>query len=129
VRFLSTENVLRLHAQSIEEFGGASGLRDRGMLESAVSMPQATFGGEFLHPDLPAMAGAYLYHLSQAHPFIDGNKRTAMAAALVFVSLNGAEVVATDDELIALGLGVASSEISKDEVITRLRSMIRTLDT
>lgn len=123
-RFLSLDNVLRLHDFSIERFGGASGLRDMALLESAVMMPQASFGGQHLHPDVPSKAAAYLYHISQAHAFIDGNKRTAMAAALTFLRLNGHDVDANDDDLIEIGLGVAAGKIDKDELTERLRKLI-----
>ena len=125
IRFLSTQNVLQLHAMSIKRFGGAEGLRDAGQLESAIAMPQATFGGKHLHSGVVAMAAAYLYHISQAHAFVDGNKRTAMAAALTFLRLNGYDINATDDELIDIGLGVAAGQMSKDDLTTRMRRLAR----
>jgi death-on-curing protein len=78
---LSLDEVLEIHEQQIERYGGSAGLRDAAGLESAVAMPQATFGGEFLHTSIPAMAAAYLFHLCQNHPFIDGNKRAGANAA------------------------------------------------
>lgn len=123
-QFLTVDNVLRLHAQSIERFGGRDGVRDIGLLESAVGMPMATYGGELLHPDIAAMAGAYLFHISKAHAFVDGNKRTAWAAALVFVVLNGHDIEASNDEVIEIGLAVADGSMAKSELIERLRAMI-----
>lgn len=114
-RFLTIDLLLRLHRRVTEEFGGDQGIRDRGLLESAAAMPQAQFGGQFLHPSLPAMAAAYLFHLCKNHPFIDGNKRAALAAAEVFLILNGRTLDATDDELYELTIGVAEGRISKDE--------------
>ncbi|HWB53142.1 MAG TPA: Fic family protein, partial [Tepidisphaeraceae bacterium] len=76
IEFLSVAEILELHETLIREFGGSVELRDPGLLESALAMPQSQFGGEFLHPDLAAMAAAYLYHLVMNHPFVDGNKRT-----------------------------------------------------
>lgn len=73
--FLSLDEVLEIHEQQIERYGGSAGLRDAALLESAVATPQATFGGEFLHGSIPAMAAAYLFHLCQNHALIDGNKR------------------------------------------------------
>lgn len=70
--FLSLDEILEIHEQPIERYGGSQGLRDAAGLESAVATPQATFGGEFLHPSIPAMAAAYLFHLCQNHPFVDG---------------------------------------------------------
>jgi len=80
--FLSLDEVLEIHEQQIERYGGSLGLRDPAALESVVATPQATFGGEFLHASIPAMAAAYLYHLCQNHPFIDGNKRAGANAAI-----------------------------------------------
>ena len=75
VVFLSVAEVLRIHRRIIADFGGEDGLRDRGLLESAVAMPHAMFDGAFLHPDLATMAAAYHFHLCANHPFVDGNKR------------------------------------------------------
>jgi death-on-curing protein len=86
--FLSLDEVLEIHEQQIERYGGSSGLRDAAGLESAVATPQATFGGEFLHTSIPAMAAAYLFHLCQNHPFIDGNKRVGANAAITFLRMN-----------------------------------------
>ncbi|MFN0051374.1 MAG: type II toxin-antitoxin system death-on-curing family toxin [Planctomycetales bacterium] len=113
IRFLSVDQVLRIHDRGIAEHGGSPLLRDRGLLESAVSMPMAQFGGEFLHDGIPAMAAAYLYHLCKNHAFADGNKRVAVAAAETFVLLNSCKLVATDAELERLTLGVADGSISK----------------
>ncbi|HEX5138379.1 MAG TPA: type II toxin-antitoxin system death-on-curing family toxin [Planctomycetota bacterium] len=113
--FLALEHVLAIHRRSIREFGGDSAVRDQGLLESAIAMPAAQFGGSFLHDGVPAMAAAYLFHLCRNHPFVDGNKRTALASAEVFLFLNGMRLRATNDEVEALTLGVAASRISKDE--------------
>jgi death on curing protein len=113
--FLTVEQVLEIHRRGIEQHGGNSELRDRGLLESAVAMPAAQFGGEFLHGGVPAMAAAYLFHLCKNHPFVDGNKRVAVTAAEVFTELNGRRLIATDKELEKLTLGVADSSISKQD--------------
>lgn len=73
--FLDRDRVLRTHMSLIERYGGSAGLRDVGLLHSAIAMPQASFGGEFLHKDVFEMASAYLFHIVQNHPFFDGNKR------------------------------------------------------
>ena len=114
--FLSVDDVLAVHLRVIQEFGGDSGLRDRGMLESAVAMPQAVFGGQELHPGLASKAAAYHFHLCSNHPFVDGNKRVAVAAAELFLVLNGFELSATDDEIEEMTLGVARGEMSKNQV-------------
>lgn len=116
--FLSVAEVLRIHRRVIDDFGGDDGLRDRGLLESAVAMPHAMFDGAFLHPDRPTMAAAYHFHLCANHPFVDGNKRVAVAAAEIFLLANGAALDATDDELEQLTLGVANAVLGKDDVIT-----------
>jgi death on curing protein len=123
-RYFDLKDVLRLHELSLEEFGGAAGLRDQGLLESALAMPQASFGGQEFHSTLEAKAAAYLFHISQAHAFIDGNKRTAMACALGFIRLNGRDFKATDKKLIEIGLGVAAGQITKEELTTRIGAIL-----
>ncbi|HEY3352160.1 MAG TPA: Fic family protein [Polyangia bacterium] len=83
--FLSVEEALFLHEEQLARYGGAGGVRDLGLLESAMATPQATFDGRFVHADLFAMAAAYAFHIAQNQPFVDGNKRTGLAAALVFL--------------------------------------------
>jgi death-on-curing protein len=83
--FLTLDEVLEIHTQQIELYGGSHGLRDPGALESAVAMPQSTFGGEYLHASIHMMAAAYLFHITQNHPFIDGNKRAGANAAITFL--------------------------------------------
>ena len=94
---LSLDEVLELHADQISSFGGSPGVRDEGLLESALAQPQATFGGQFLHPTISEQAAAYLYHIAMNHPFIDGNKRTAFAVTDTFLRLNGCALNLTDD--------------------------------
>jgi death-on-curing protein len=87
-----------------------------GLLESALAVPRATYGGTLLHPTLPEIAAAYLFHLVQNHPFVDGNKRIGLAAALAFLGLNDLWLEAEEDELVALVLGVAQGRVGKAEV-------------
>lgn len=115
--FLSLPEVMAIHKNQIENYGGSLGVRDEGMLEAALSQPSSGFGGEFLHPDIYSMAGAYLYHIAQNHPFVDGNKRVATVSALVFLELNGYELNVSEDLLEETVLGVASSKIKKDELV------------
>ncbi len=114
--FLTIEDVLEIQREQIERYGGSHGLRDRGGLESALAVPQASFGGEWLHPTIPAMAAAYLFHLCQNHAFIDGNKRVGANAAIVFLFLNGWDLLVTEAELVDLVLRVASSQLGKPEL-------------
>jgi death-on-curing protein len=114
--FLSLDEVLEIHDQQIEKYGGSQGLRDAPALESAVATPQATFGGEYLHPTIPAMAAAYLFHLCQNHAFIDGNKRVGANAAITFLLMNEWEPLFSEEELVDLVLSVASSGLSKSRL-------------
>ncbi len=111
--FLSVDEVVAIHDDALGGHGGLAGIRDPGLLESAVMMPQASFGGQYLHSDIPAMAAAYLFHICQAHAFHDGNKRCAVLAAMVFLDNNGFDIIATDDDVIAIGLGVADGQLNK----------------
>ena len=121
-RFLILDEIVGLHARQIERYGGAVGVRDLGLLQSAVAMPQAAFGEVWLHSSLEEMAAAYLYHLAQNHPFIDGNKRTAAMAMLVFLRVNGLLLTFTEDELVELTIGVASGNVSKAEAAVAIAS-------
>jgi len=114
--FLTLDEVLAIHAHQVSRYGGALGIRDRGLLESALAMPQATFGDEILHPSLHEQAAAYLFHIVKNHPFIDGNKRVGLASCLAFLRLNAVRVRASDDDLVDLVLGVASGDRSKADV-------------
>jgi death on curing protein len=106
--FLSLDEILEIHRQQIERYGGSAGLRDAALLESAIATPQATFGSEFLHTSIPAMAAAYLFHLCQNHAFIDGNKRVGANAAITFLLMNNWEPTSSEDELVELVLSIAS---------------------
>ena len=117
ITFLSVADVLVIHHRMISEFGGDPGLRDRGLLESAVAMPRATFGGSPLHSNISDMAAAYHFHICRNHPFMDGNKRVAVAAAEVFLLLNDHELSASDEALEQLTMEVASGALSKAEVL------------
>jgi death on curing protein len=117
--FLSLDEVLEIHQQQIERYGGSAGIRDGAGLESAVATPQATFGGDFLHPSIPSMAAAYLFHLCQNHCFIDGNKRVAANAAITFLLMNDWEPLFGEEELASVVLSVASEGLSK-ALLTRL---------
>ena len=120
--YLTLDEVLAIHAHQVDRYGGPLGLRDRGLLESALAMPGATFQGEYLHPSLEEQAAAYVFHLVRNHPFLDGNKRTGLACGLVFLRLNGVRIRASDDELVEIIVGGASSHRSKADVAVFLRS-------
>lgn len=119
--FLTVEEVLRLHDIQLELYGGLPGLRDAGLLESALAMPAMQFGGEFLHPDIFEMAAAYLFHLAKNHPFCDGNKRVALHAAFVFLRMNGQRLVLDPGDLHDLAMAVAEGRVDKHEAARRFR--------
>lgn len=125
VQFLTLQEVVEIHRDQIERYGGSLGVRDFGLLQSAVAMPTARFGGEFLHNDLFEMAAAYLFHLVQNHAFIDGNKRVGAAATDVFLTLNDLELVAPQDAYADLVLAVARGECSKSAIAEFLRQNVR----
>jgi death-on-curing protein len=114
--FLTLDEILAIHEDRIRKYGGSSGLRDLGLLESAMGSAAATFGGEFLHQSLFEMASAYLYGICRNHPFVDGNKRTALAASLAFLRLNGIRIHADENDVYDLVIGVAEGRITKAEV-------------
>jgi len=125
VSFLSLDEVLALHADQISRYGGEAGVRDLGLLKSALAMPQARFGGQWLHPTLHEMAAAYLFHLIRNHPFIDGNKRAGLVCAIAFLGLNGLELIADPDDLVELVLGVAEGRTDKAQVAVFLKANTR----
>jgi death on curing protein len=119
--FLTLDEVLSLHAEQIRLFGGSSGVRDAALLQSAMGNVEATFGGVFLHETIFEMASAYLLGICRNHPFVDGNKRTAVATALTFLDMNGIEVDAGEDEFYGLVIGVAEGRVSKAAVAVFLQ--------
>jgi death on curing protein len=116
--FITKSMAFRIHARQIERFGGTPGVRDEGLLESALAQPQATFGGEYLHPTIAEQAAAYLYHITMNHPFIDGNKRSAFAVTDTFLRLNGFHLNLTDDRAYDLVMQVAQGTMTKTELCT-----------
>jgi len=123
--FLSVEEILEFHEDQIQRHGGSLGVRDMGMLQSAVAMPQTAFGGQFAHSDLFEMAAAYLFHIAQNHPFVDGNKRVAAVSCVTFLSSNGLEPEMSDEELVSLTLSTAEGKASKSAIAEYLRSHTR----
>ena len=116
IDFLTLDEVLALHADQIERYGGSPGIRDVGLLESALAAPQAIYGGRWLHESLPEMAAAYLFYVVQGHGFVDGNKRIGLMTMLAFLGLNSLSLQATSRQLVELVSGVATRRVSKAEV-------------
>ena len=125
VEFLTVDDVLALHADQIARYGGSRSVRDLGLLESAVAMLSASFGGELVHATLEEQAAAYLFHLVKNHPCIDGNKRTGLVSMLVFLGLNARRLDATADELTDLVLGVAEGRLGKADIAVFVHAHVR----
>jgi death-on-curing protein len=123
--FLNLDEVVEIHRDQIARYGGTLGVRDWGLLKSAIAMPAATFGGQFLHTDLCEMAAAYLFHIVQNHPFFDGNKRVGAAAAGVFLDFNDMPLRAIQDDYTALVLSVAQGVTSKSAAAEFFRANSR----
>ena len=122
-RFLDLADVIRVHVDQVERYGGLAGIRDLGLLQSALAMPEASFGGEWLHRDLHEMAAAYAFHLSRDHPFVDGNKRTALACALVFLELNGVSIIDPGSRLYQAVMDIVAGALDKLGLADVFRSL------
>ena len=119
--FLGLDEVLEIHRDQIERYGGKQGVRDLGLLESALGMPPSGSGAGYFHADIFEMAAAYLFHVVKDHPFVDGNKRTGAMAAYVFLAMNGLRLEATNSAYERLVRAVAAGRADKAEVAAFLR--------
>lgn len=128
VEYLSIGQLLALHAQQLRRYGGGTGLRDRGALESALARPAATFGGEDLYPGIADKAAALMHSLALNHPFVDGNKRVAAFGAIVFAESNGHEFLATPDELVETALAVAEGKMAVEALAIWFRQRLRSVE-
>jgi death-on-curing protein len=122
--FLHKDEVLTTHAKAIQEFGGLLGLRDEGLLDSALAAPANR--QHYEGAGLATCAATYAYHLTMAHAFVDGNKRVAAAAAEAFVQMNGARVVATNEQIVDLFLRIAAGTVTREEVETAFAQWVTT---
>ena len=121
--FLTLAEIIEIHNNQIELYGGQKGIRNLGLLQSAVAQPEASFADQWLHENIYSMAAAYAFHICQNHPFFDGNKRTALASALVFLELNGISLDDPKSKLLEAMLGMAKGTLSKQqfaEILKRL---------
>lgn len=123
--FLTLAEVLEIHQDQLRRYGGRSGIRDLGLLKSALAMPQAGMGEGYFHADIVEMAAAYLFHIVYNHPFIDGNKRTGTVAALVFLALNDIEIEAEEAEFEQLVRKAAEGKADKNDIAGFLRSNMK----
>lgn len=120
-RFLSKRLVLAIHRDQVESFGGRQGLRDEGLLDSALAQPRATAEGRLLHRTVYEQASAYLFHVCSNHPFVDGNKRVAFAAMDTFLRINGLRLTLSEDEAYELTMSVAARRMTKQRIAATLR--------
>jgi death-on-curing protein len=125
IAFLTPDEMAAIHRDQIERYGGSLGVRECGLLQSANAMPAAAFGGQYLHTDVCEMAAAYLFHIVQNHPFIDGNKRVGFMAAYVFLDRNGLQLAASEAEATAVIRAVAAGEINEVDLAAWLRANTR----
>ncbi|AEJ18513.1 type II toxin-antitoxin system death-on-curing family toxin [Gracilinema caldarium] len=116
IRFLTLSEVLLIYEDQVRRYGGAYGVRDVSLLSSAIYVPQATFERQYLHKSIPEMAAAYAYHIYENHALIDGNKRVALASALVFLDINGFDFECSEDEIYEIMMKVASGTMNKTEL-------------
>ena len=117
IKFLTLSEVLLILEYQIRNYGGKYGVRDINLLSSAIYMPESTFDGKYLHETIPAMAAAYAFHICQNHPFLDGNKRVALASSLVFLDINGYEFNCKNETLYKKIMDIAKGKINKEELI------------
>lgn len=125
MEYLTLSEVLLLHARLIQLTGGSRGVRDVGLLDAALARPQATFGGDDLYPDLWTKAAALVHSLVHNHLFVDGNKRTALAATGVFLELNGYRLVSSNEEAVDFIRGVIAGQMELEELAAWLRTHSR----
>jgi death-on-curing protein len=123
-QFIEKSLVLAIHNRQIEKFGGRHGLRDEGLLDSALAQPKASFYGKLLHPTISEQAAAYLFHLIMNHPFVDGNKRTSLAVMDTFLRLNQYTLELTNEQSYELVMLIAEGKLSKSGVVERLNPPI-----
>ena len=123
ILFLTLAEVVDIHSNQMSLYGGLPGIRDINLLSSAIAMPHASFHGEYLHNDIYEMAAAYAFHIGKNHPFVDGNKRTALVSALVFLELNGISISDSQGKLYDAMLDLSTGKLNKSEFASILRKL------
>ena len=124
VNFLTVDDVLKIHGQQLLHFGGAQGIRDHSGLEAAVQQPQASWAGEYLYESVFDMAAVYAYHIAESQALVDGNKRTALHAALLFLAINGYEILVDDPRLYDAMIAIANKEMEKEDLSDLFRELV-----
>ena len=122
IRYLTLDDVIAIHDNMVSLYGGSHGIRDLGLVDSAVARPQATFGGEDLYPGIYKKAAALFHSLIFNHAFVDGNKRTSITSTARFLSMNGYELNATDKEFVSFPLRVENKHLSFEEIANWLKT-------
>lgn len=122
IKFLDKKTILAFHRDQVKIYGGKDGIRDEGLLESALAQPQASFGGEYVHSTVFEMAAAYGFHICKNHPFFDGNKRTALVAIYTFLYVNGYRLQADKKSLYAVMIDLANGKLEKEELAAFLEN-------
>lgn len=125
IRYVTVNDVIRLHNDQIKKYGGIPGIRDKGSLESAIYQPQATFAGQDLYPNIIEKAAAYVFYLCQSHAFVDGNKRTAAVTLEYFLELNGYELKAEESQFLSVIQNLANHQLGRADLANWLRSNIK----
>lgn len=115
-KFLTVEQIIEIHDTFLEDHGGLAGIRDKRLLMSAVEMPKASMGGNYLHETIYDKAAAYFFHIVQNHPFSDGNKRTGALTTILFLEENGVRIVFSDDDYEEFVVNVAQGMKNKTEI-------------
>ena len=121
VHFIPDEIVLTIHTDLLQRYGGAAGLRDQNLLESALAQPKVTIGGKYANKTLFDKAAAYGFHVCMNHPFVDGNKRVAFVLMDVFLQKNGWEIIAQEEETYSMMMSLASGKINKAQLSSWLK--------
>ena len=123
IDFLTLAEIIEIHMNQIDLYGGDSGLRDITLLQSAMALPESTFDNKFLHKDIYEMAAAYAFHICQNQPFVDGNKRVGLVTALVFLDFNGIDIDDPNEILYKAMMDVASGKLNKEKLADVFRSL------
>ena len=121
VQFIPKEVALTIHADLLQRYGGEPGLRDVGLLDSALTQPKMTFGGKYIHKTLFDKTAAYGFHVCKNHPFIDGNKRVAFVLMDIFLQKNGWEIVSPEEEVYRMMMNLASGKVTKAQLSSWLK--------
>ncbi|MBX7065860.1 MAG: type II toxin-antitoxin system death-on-curing family toxin [Parachlamydiales bacterium] len=116
IYFLTLDDVIEIHLDQLSHYGGKKGIREQNLLISAISQPFSTFNGVYLHKTIHDKAAAYLFHICQNHPFIDGNKRVALVSALIFLAMNQQPIDYQENDLEEMTLKVASGKMKKEAI-------------